>query len=135
MATAAVAINTAAHARAGSTIRHVPRAWARRQPDPGDAPSAPSPLHPYATPTAVARGSFADQFNSRGDKRLDQLHQRIDIAAHDATAGLLAAKGPSAGRARADQSPAAPARRASGLQLSCLRYQNRRSLYLYLGLT
>jgi hypothetical protein len=34
----------------------------------------------------VARGAFADQFDPSGRKRIDKLHQRIDIPAHDSAA-------------------------------------------------
>jgi hypothetical protein len=40
---------------------------------------ASSPLQPYAAPTPVARGSFGDQFDPGGGKRIDKLHQRIHV--------------------------------------------------------
>ena len=50
-------------------------------------------------------------------------------------AGSWAAKVPSAGRVHADRCPAAPARPAFGLQLSCFRHQNRCFEYGYSGLS
>jgi hypothetical protein len=51
---------------------------------------ASSPLQPHATATIVACGSFADQFDPSRRKRIDELHQRIDVPAHDPAAGFHA---------------------------------------------
>jgi hypothetical protein len=43
----------------------------------------PSPLQPHAAPTGVTDRSFPDQFDARGRKRIDELHQRVDISPDD----------------------------------------------------
>src|SRR5215470_4185094 len=48
---------------------------------------------PHASPAAWAHGALADQLNAGGAKRIDELHQRIDIAADDAVARFHALDG------------------------------------------
>jgi hypothetical protein len=42
-----------------------------------------SPLQPHTTPTGVTDRSFPDQFDACGRKRIDELHQRVDISPDD----------------------------------------------------
>ena len=46
-----------------------------------------------AAPALRAGGSLADEFHARAAQRLDQFHQRIDIAANDAVARFHALNG------------------------------------------
>src|SRR4051794_2276591 len=45
-------------------------------------------FEPYSSSAAAAGRSFADEFDAACRKRIDQLHQRVDITTHD-TAGCL----------------------------------------------
>src|SRR5581483_3987188 len=47
---------------------------------------AGSRLQPHAATAALAHGTLSDQLDARRVERLDQLHERIDIAADDAVA-------------------------------------------------
>src|SRR5260221_4386404 len=77
-------MSTAAHASARSTISYPPfGAQARQRMDGRSAILCPSPLQPHATPTIVTDRPFADQFDARSRKRINKLHQRIDIASDD----------------------------------------------------
>src|SRR5215471_17519622 len=83
-ASAAVAMSTAAHASARSTISHPPvGAPARQRMDDRSTIPCPSPLQPHTASTGVTDCAFADQFDARGRKRVDELHQRVDIAPDD----------------------------------------------------
>src|SRR6516225_4145423 len=90
-ASAAVAMSTAAHSSAKSSIGYAP---VRRTGAPAHGRSqrnsVPSPLQPHATSTGVTDRAFADQFDARGRKRVDKLHQRIDISPDNPLARLHA---------------------------------------------
>jgi hypothetical protein len=51
--------------------------------DDRSAIACPSPLQPHTTPTGVTDRSFPDQFDACGRKRIDELHQRVDISPDD----------------------------------------------------
>src|SRR5215831_4072909 len=83
-ASAAVEMSTAAHASARSTISYPPfGAPARQRMDDRSAILCPSPLQPHAAPTGVTDRAFPDQFDARRRKRIDELHQRVDISPDD----------------------------------------------------
>jgi hypothetical protein len=46
----------------------------------------PSPLQPHTAPTGVTDRSFPDQLDARSRKRIDELHQRVDISPDDSLA-------------------------------------------------
>src|SRR5262249_34334158 len=78
---AAAEMSTAAHASARSTISHPPvGAPARQRMDTRSAILCPLPLQPHTTSTAVTDCAFPDQFDASGCKRVDKLHQRVDIS-------------------------------------------------------
>src|SRR6516162_16654 len=93
-ASAAVAMSTAAHPSATSTIGYAP---VRRTGAPAHGQSqrnsVPSPLQPHTTPAGVTDRAFADQFDARGRKRVDELHQRVDISPDDPLARFHALDG------------------------------------------
>src|SRR5215471_5282978 len=81
---AAAEMSTAAHASARSTISHPPvGAPARQRMDTRSAIPCLSPLQPHATSTGVTDRAFPDQFDARNRKRVDELHQRVDISPDD----------------------------------------------------
>src|SRR6476620_10137095 len=47
-------------------------------------------FEPYSASSAAAGGALGDQLDAVRGKRADQLHQRVDIAAHDTTGCLHA---------------------------------------------
>src|SRR5215472_6285340 len=111
-ASAAVEMSTAAHASARSTISYSP-----------------------VRPTGAADRAFPDQFDARGRKRIDELHQRVDISPDDSLARFHALdRGQRETRALGEFALIdlqQRARLASEVQLSCFRYQNRYPLYGY----
>src|SRR3954465_10235240 len=84
-ASGAVAISTAAQARASSTISYS-LARGGNSGQGVEVQFSRSPFQPHATTTIVAGGAFRDQFDPGGRKRIDELHQRIDVPAHDPAA-------------------------------------------------
>ncbi len=50
-------------------------------------------FEPHTASAAGGGRAFADQLDAIGRKRIDQLHQRVDIAAHDAVARFHALNG------------------------------------------
>src|SRR4051812_14665134 len=84
-ARAAVAISTAAQARASSTITYS-LARGGNSAQVAAVQFSRSPFQPHATTTIVAGGAFRDQFDPGGRKRIDEFHQRIDVPAHDPAA-------------------------------------------------
>src|SRR5215813_11932565 len=129
-------MSTAAHVSASSTISYPPvGAGARQRIDSRSAIVCPSPLQPHAAPTGVTDRAFPDQLDARSRKRIDELHQRVDISPDDPLARFHALdRGQRETRALGEfalinlqQRPRGP----SELRLSCFRYQNRYSLYRY----
>src|SRR5215470_13466411 len=89
-ARAAVAISTPAQTRAGTTVTgaidiSLLGASARR--------NNGSALQSHATPAALTCRALADELDARDGKGLDQLHQRVDVAADDAVARFHALDG------------------------------------------
>jgi hypothetical protein len=64
------------------------RKWAPIQGRPSGSASddAPGRLQPYPAAARAAGGTFADQLDPCGVEGRDQLHQRVDVAAHDVVA-------------------------------------------------